>query len=46
MQHFKDSIEYLDKLTEYGTAAYTECMDNMIKLMTKRRVEAAVPILT
>lgn len=36
---------YLSKLTEYGVAAYTECLDDMVKPMTKRRVDVVVLIL-
>lgn len=45
IQYFKDSTEYLDKLIEYGTTVFVECIDYMIKLRTKRRVEMVVLIL-
>lgn len=35
----------MDKLTEFSTAAYAKCLDNMVKLMTKRGVDVATPIL-
>lgn len=41
VQHFRGFVEYLEKLTEYSTAAYTKCMEDMIKLITKKRVEVA-----
>lgn len=45
MQHFKDSVEYLDELTEYGTTTYTKCLNDIVKLIIERKVDAAVPIL-
>lgn len=45
IQYLKDSAKYLDELTKYGATVYTECMDDMIKLMTEREVKAAIPIL-
>lgn len=46
MQHFRDSVDYQDKPIDYGTIAYVECIDDMIKLITKRKVKAVVLILT
>lgn len=45
VQHFRDSVEYLDKLTKYSTTAYMEFINDMIKLMTERGIEAVIPIL-
>lgn len=36
IQHFKDSVEYLDELTKYGNMAYIEYMEDMIKQMIER----------
>lgn len=46
IQHFRDSVDYKDEFTNYGTIAYVKCIDDKLKLVTKRRVEVAVPILT
>lgn len=45
MQYFRDFAEYLDELMKYGTAAYAECLNDMVKLMTEREVNAAILIL-
>lgn len=35
----------MDELTEYGTVAYTECLNGTVKLMTKRGVNKTFSIL-
>lgn len=35
----------MDELTEYGSAAYAKCLDDMVKLMIEKGVNAAVLIL-
>lgn len=38
-------MEYLGKLTKYGTTTYAECLDDMVRLMIESGVEVAIPIL-
>lgn len=35
----------MNKLIEYGTTTYTECLVDMVKLITKRGIDAAILIL-
>lgn len=46
IKHFKASMNHDAGLREYAAVAFAECIGNIIKLMTKRGVEAAVLILT
>lgn len=44
-KNFRNSINYQDKLTDYGTIVYVECIDDMIKLVTKIEVKTAISTL-
>lgn len=45
MHYFRDSAKYLNELTKYGTVAYAEYLDDMVKLMIERGIDVAIPIL-
>lgn len=45
VEHFRASTDHHIKLSEYVVMAYIKCIGYMIKPMTKRGIEAAVPIL-
>lgn len=43
VQHFWDSVEYLDKLTKYNATTDVKFLNDMAKLMIKRGVKIAIP---
>lgn len=45
VQHFRAFMDYNAELLEYVVMADIKCLGDMLKLMTKRGIEAAIPVL-
>lgn len=46
VERFKTSTDHDDELSDYTAMAYIPCIGDMIRLMTKKGTEAAIPVLT